>query len=577
MMLLFASALLCNVPTVEAATITFYSSSSDGYIYAVSAINYLIAHDMATGTIDDNTPFAAVGQVYAYHVIRAYLFFDTSSIPDIATITGATLSIYINSDASTTDFNVTIQSGAPTYPHDPLEGGDYYYANYAGNGGSRNTNDSLSVGSYWDITLNEDGLDWISVTGATKLVLRSSRDIDGSPPSSDEYILFSTAERGVSYAPKLSVTYTVPSTPEEGLYSYVFYGPFDEETGLPLSENVTVNVWSSEAASYETFLFEGSYVYNVSTLVRRFEFVFEDGSTREYWVDPSESETATIYVFHGNSTGRVNTYTVSFLDTTSILNTYPYVTVKRYVNGSLYTVEKRKVDEYGTFLANLIEGRTYSIYLGNEDVTYVFGELTMTSITSIQLTLRGVDFPKETLLTQKYVHCYAYRNGTSIFIVFEDESEGTESVTINIYYSDLSTAHSTTLYTNSFSYEWASADSETTYVVEVTVEHETYGTLTFKTVLPGDSALEVAPFDLGFLGNWTFDSSMLIPAFIILCVAGCFSALNAEVGAILMCVTAIILTMLGWINIPVGFLVTAISLAVLMALVYHKRRGGVAY
>jgi hypothetical protein len=54
--------------------------------------------------------------------------------------------------------------------------------------------------------------------------------------------------------------------------------------------------------------------------------------------------------------------------------------------------------------------------------------------------------------------------------------------------------------------------------------------------------------------------------------AGCFSALNAEVGAIMLVIVAIILTWMGWIPIPGGALVAGLFLAVLMGLVYSKRR-----
>lgn len=566
--------LFAKVSTVKADVLPLYILS-DGWIMAY-APTYAVAHDKATGQyLDDESNEVFVGQYnssVSFNIYRGYQIFDTQLLPDTANITGAVLSIYITEDNSDTDFNVTIQNGQPTYPHIPLQTGDYYYDHYSGDGGSRNTTDGLSVGSYWNITFSEDGLDWISLTGYTKLCLRSSNDINEISSTGDEYIVFYSAETGGQQKAKLYITYTVPTTPSEGAYSYTFYGPFDEETGYALDENVTVGVWSSEGLGFETFnLTDGSYIYNVSTLVRFFQFTFEDGSKRQYWVDPSEAGNYTeIYVFWANTT----TYAINFLDTTSILDTYPFVTAKRYINGSLYTVEKRKVDIYNTVLLNLINGRTYTLYLGNAETTYVFGELTMTSTTGVQLTLRGVDFPKQTLLTQKYVNCYAYRNGTSIIIYYNDTSEATQSVSISIQYSNFAEAYSNVLYTNSFSLEWTEADEDLGYVVVVTATHETYGTLTYKTILPADTSVSVAPFNLDWLGTWTFSSEYLLPSFIILMVAGCFSALNAEVGAILMCFVAIVLTAMGWIPIPAGFLVTGITLAIIMALVAHKRRGG---
>jgi hypothetical protein len=83
-----------------------------------------------------------------------------------------------------------------------------------------------------------------------------------------------------------------------------------------------------------------------------------------------------------------------------------------------------------------------------------------------------------------------------------------------------------------------------------------------------------APFLLSWLGSLDIDTSTLLPALLIIFVAGCFSVLNAHVGAVLTVIVAVILTWLGWISIPVGALVTSMFLAILMALIYAKRRVG---
>ena len=66
-------------------------------------------------------------------------FTDTSAIPDFAIITSATLSLYGSNDYPTTDFDIVIQNGQPTYPHEPLVIGDYYKDYYSNDGGSITT------------------------------------------------------------------------------------------------------------------------------------------------------------------------------------------------------------------------------------------------------------------------------------------------------------------------------------------------------------------------------------------------------------------------------------------------------
>lgn len=647
-----------KIPSVNAlSTLTFSSSTSDGCAWT-NNVDYDTSHGAASATPYDTDTIFYVGQTYmggSYASFRGFLFFDTSSLPNSATIDSAILSIYVSADNSIVDFNVTIQKGEIGYPHDPLITGDYYYQHYSGDGGSRNTSE-VSGSGYWNITLNSDGYDMISLIGATRLCLRSDKDISSTAPTEFEYLSVNSAEAGASYTAKLYVTYSLPpatytltvssnpeinaaftvngtnyNTPsyvsitenntaqliaeEAKIYNgegylfdhwlingtdsyttqsldltitgdttiaihyveipdlYYFYGPFDEETGLAIDENVTVTVYyDTDTYPAYSFTFNGSWVYPTSPQAMFFRFNFSDGTFREYWVDPSE-DVLPIYIFHGNITGNIQEYIINFMDNSGILDDYPFVTIKRYVNGTAYTVEKRKVDKYNSILANLIYTRTYQIYLGNEETTYVFGDLTMTSQTAIQLVLRAVDFPTDTdfLVMNKYVRIYGYRNFTagSITINYNDTKEDTTSVFISISNSTHE-VYNNTLYTDNFSVEWSSAVNNITYYAEATINHGTYGEIDWRQVFAATSDV-TPPFGLEFLGDWGFDSFMLIPALICLCTAGCFSKLNAYVGAILMMITALALAWMGWFPVPASLLVVGFALAFLMALVYHKR------
>jgi len=160
---------------------------------------------------DDETRDTCFRVYYdGYIVRRSYVYFDTASIPDAATLTGATLRIYGDYDGSTTDFDLVVQSGMPTYPHDPLETDDHYLSNYSGNGGAINSS-IWSTSGYNDITLNSTGLGWIDKTGNTILALSSSREINEDTCSGDEYVRFHTTEEiGTDKDPQLVVTYDWP-------------------------------------------------------------------------------------------------------------------------------------------------------------------------------------------------------------------------------------------------------------------------------------------------------------------------------------------------------------------------------
>jgi hypothetical protein len=197
---------------------TFYSSSSDGNV-SQSDVIYLIAQRADSGKIDDTSTYLWIGQrlnitTGKYSVYRGYMFFDTSSLPDDATIISATLSFYGKQDLSTNaEFNLIIQNGQPDSPHDPMNIYDYYYSNYSESGGYLSTTSFITTG-YNNITLNTTGLKWINKTATTKLCVRSSRDIESTSPGPpmitdrNEYVVVYAQEGGASYIPKLHITYT---------------------------------------------------------------------------------------------------------------------------------------------------------------------------------------------------------------------------------------------------------------------------------------------------------------------------------------------------------------------------------
>lgn len=193
-------------------TETFYSLTGDGYIYTTCDPTYSSAHDQASGDIINNTAlWLKIGQENSatgdYSIWRTFVLFDTSSLPDSAVITGATLSLFGWGDLSSADFDVVVQNGQPTYPHDPLEIGDYFYAHYSGNGGSFNTS-GFTTGDYNDITLNENArTNWIRKDNLTKLALRNSNDIDNTAPSGQEYITVYSSDKGSGYQPRLTVSW----------------------------------------------------------------------------------------------------------------------------------------------------------------------------------------------------------------------------------------------------------------------------------------------------------------------------------------------------------------------------------
>jgi len=197
-------------PVVIDPTLSVNSISNDGYIYS-SSTNYNTAWSASSGTVDSSATYLSIGQnkvsgfpTSTYYIYRGFVLFNTSSLPSNAYLDSAILSLYKKDDYSSTDFLLTIQNGQPTYPHNPLQASDYGKSHYSGNGGSLNT--ANFVNGRNNITLTN--LNWINRNGTTKLCLRSSRDINGTAPTGNEYVnVYSANAPLVGYVPKLIITY----------------------------------------------------------------------------------------------------------------------------------------------------------------------------------------------------------------------------------------------------------------------------------------------------------------------------------------------------------------------------------
>lgn len=196
-------------PVVIDPTLTVLSSSSDGYLYRHDT-SYSAAWNASSSNGPSGILDIIIGQkkqTLTYYIYRGFVYFNTSALTKSAVIDAATLSLYKSSDSSTTDFLITAQNGQPTYPHDPLQSSDYNRNYYTGNGGILST--SGFGNGYNNIPLNSNGIGWINKSSWTKLCLRSSRDINGTAPTGNEYVTVYASEQGNGYEPKLVITYRV--------------------------------------------------------------------------------------------------------------------------------------------------------------------------------------------------------------------------------------------------------------------------------------------------------------------------------------------------------------------------------
>lgn len=203
--------------TLDAVSVSGKPGSSfrvDGTIARSGEATYAGARDAATGTSVD---LGGIGLLYAensldtgtYQVQRSLIHFDTSSIPDSATILAAELRLYGKSKSTDTDDTVAVCASQI------VSDVDYAVADFDLFGSTRLSADypisGLSVNAYSAFTLNAAGIAVINKSGSTKLAIRAGKDLDNITPTARRFMNFSAADAaGASEDPILRVTYAVP-------------------------------------------------------------------------------------------------------------------------------------------------------------------------------------------------------------------------------------------------------------------------------------------------------------------------------------------------------------------------------
>ena len=566
---------LFTIEKAEATTITitrtFTSLNYDGHIRA-NGTTYDDVHYKPIGDVYDSLAVIAVGQVIGNIIYRGYVFFDTSIIPSGATVLEAKLSVYFYSYVESKDFNVTVQNGQPTYPHMPLQPGDYYYNYYQGNGGTLNFS-TLAIGNYYNITLNEQGINWINKAGVTKLCLRSSNDIDAIPPSSTERFYFRSAES--DYAPKLYVTYET-----EG-YKYIFKGPVSEGTGLQCG-SINVTVYPLTGTPF-TFNLTGSYILEFEEKPNSFTWTFDYNFTRTY-VPLSTYEEITIFIpdtpyFY---------YTVEIIDFVGLHNVY--VSSMVTANGTLYIAERKQIPSGGKASFCLTEFKTYSYVLtANEGVITLGSRETPPRPTwdevKISFLVTQAMLPAEPTNYEGISLTIQRTNGTFIQVYYNDANGRTISVTITIYrvgnYGTLTQEYTQTFtawyfyFRQSALFQWNNALPNKDYNVKVEANHADYGTITWQIPLPTPEPPGHGIFNwdelLGWLGDWPITPSNFISLMIILAAIVLGGTKDAAFALLLGAITAGILISLGWYSMSWGTLTLIVCLIIAFAIIKGRR------
>jgi len=200
---------------------TFYGETGDGYLYAKTDAHFSVAREAAVADVKDTAgDTIRIGVAYIdpplsgdkYRFYRGFLYFDTSSLPNNATVTAATLKIYLVGNLKIQETGIkVILFHAENRPTDPLSLSDFDLNFYA-SGGADDITVSTGQSGYQTFTLNATGRGWINLTGKTTFCLRTEQDVSPTLPKLYMLADFYSADKGVGYRPVLEVTYGVKAT-----------------------------------------------------------------------------------------------------------------------------------------------------------------------------------------------------------------------------------------------------------------------------------------------------------------------------------------------------------------------------
>lgn len=219
-------------PTPIPGTLTVYPSSGNpgsvsvdcplGYNGVATTGTYAAAHNAASATVVDHggpgvgtgagtvrVENTWVGGSERFFITRYLANFDTSALPDDATLVSATFGVYgsgssqnANSDAVSLVANSGVSATACAL-------GDY--ATFSTTKFAADKGIAGWTAAGWNIfTLNSTGLAAINLSGVTKLGLRLGRDVANTAPTGLNYALGVSADRPTN-KPYLTIQYTIPA------------------------------------------------------------------------------------------------------------------------------------------------------------------------------------------------------------------------------------------------------------------------------------------------------------------------------------------------------------------------------
>lgn len=555
---------LVNADT-ETNIVTIYGETYDAGASKGDAVYGTARNSSTPSSYSDSQTATLVGQSTGYQVNRAWIYFDTTTIPDDAIIDNVTLSMKVATIyfPPAKDWNLSIQNGQPTYPHTPFDPDyDYYHLYYSGDGGNISTSE-MSTETYFNITLTSTALDWIDVDGTTKLCLRSSADLNNTAPTGNDLITLYMAEAGTSDSPILYIGYTTTD-----LFTVNLYGPYEED-GTRDYAGINCTITRPIFAPINLEL-NGTYNNTIQIEIGSPIIITSEVSSnisRIYYLRYDQWY-EDIYIFYPDAL--YATYYVTLVDYVGL--TSGYLETLLNINGTDRVIERQKVDVVNAIPFILSWGTSYKIRLISDEGTYVWHSIIAGSDTTFSLVITSLQFPPDTISIGDITLSATRIEDITIQALYDDDVELTDWLYISFTeLGETALTYSTNNTGNTQNITWSDALPTKDYVVYFEIMHQEEGILIYSIVVPilfeGDN-----PWDFSWLGDWGgIDTTQIIGVFIVLAVFGGFSIGSVDIGIMTMLITAGILIWMGWLSITWSFFTIVFCIGMLVVFSIRKK------
>lgn len=205
------------IPSVNALTTSTYSFSGDGWVRYDPGASWSTVRDASSGT-DFNHVLGNNYGIYSeksganYMNLRSFFTFDTSVLPDNATIVSSTFQIVRSPLYNANSQNISVHLVTSTaMATSSLANSDYNKNGWA------NIANPIALSSTADdtpIRFSLTNTSTISLTGNTNFSLITSLDYNNVAPTGGNALsIYNSEQTGTNYDPILEIEYTLPSEP----------------------------------------------------------------------------------------------------------------------------------------------------------------------------------------------------------------------------------------------------------------------------------------------------------------------------------------------------------------------------